>query len=197
MTTIPTTRAEAKAVGAMRYFTGNACSRGHVADRYTTTGQCLECVKAQTGAQVKSGYFKKHYQANRSRLVVKQRKYRAGNSAAVMAASKAWQARNPELTKQYKRKNKHMRRAAIGVFEQPDIDGLLRIQRSQCVGCDASLADEFHVDHIIPLAKGGSNWCGNLQLLCAGCNRKKSSLLPIEWRRRHALSFSMLREATK
>lgn len=34
----------------------------------------------------------------------------------------------------------------------------------------------YHIDHKIPLAKGGSNLEENLHLLCAGCNLSKGSL---------------------
>ena len=40
----PTTRKEAKAVGATHYFTGKPCSRGHVAPR-KTKGCCVECMR--------------------------------------------------------------------------------------------------------------------------------------------------------
>lgn len=40
---IPTTRAEARSLGATRYFTGVPCTRGHVTERVTTTGKCVEC----------------------------------------------------------------------------------------------------------------------------------------------------------
>ena len=30
-----------------------------------------------------------------------------------------------------------------------------------------------HIDHIVPLARGGTNDLVNLQLLCAECNQKK------------------------
>jgi len=36
-------RAEAKEAGAKRYFTGNSCPHGHIADRFTSNGRCVEC----------------------------------------------------------------------------------------------------------------------------------------------------------
>ncbi len=37
-------RVEAIAAGLKRYYTGEPCKHGHVAERYTTTSGCLECV---------------------------------------------------------------------------------------------------------------------------------------------------------
>jgi 5-methylcytosine-specific restriction endonuclease McrA len=37
-------RAEAKALGYTRYFTGNSCKHGHTAERYTSNGSCIECI---------------------------------------------------------------------------------------------------------------------------------------------------------
>lgn len=39
---------------------------------------------------------------------------------------------------------------------------------------------EFTVDHIVPLAKGGSNDLSNLQCACGVCNRIKQDILPDE-----------------
>ncbi|MGP0054591.1 MAG: HNH endonuclease [Steroidobacteraceae bacterium] len=40
-------------------------------------------------------------------------------------------------------------------------------------GCGRSLHLGFHVDHVVPLARGGTNWPANLALLAPVCNRKK------------------------
>ena len=39
-------RAEALSRGLSRYFTGEPCRAGHVAERYTTSANCVECAKA-------------------------------------------------------------------------------------------------------------------------------------------------------
>lgn len=47
-------------------------------------------------------------------------------------------------------------------------------QQGICPGCDTTfLEHEFHVDHIVSLANGGSNELNNLQLLCQDCNLQK------------------------
>lgn len=36
-------RKEARRQGLIKYFTGNQCIRGHISERYVTTGNCIEC----------------------------------------------------------------------------------------------------------------------------------------------------------
>lgn len=53
--------------------------------------------------------------------------------------------------------------------------------RGQCAQCGTNLnlelIEEEHIDHIIPLAVGGTNDLSNLQLLCAPCNLAKGKQL--------------------
>jgi hypothetical protein len=41
----PISRADAKAFGLKRFYTGQPCIRGHDAERYTASGACVECVR--------------------------------------------------------------------------------------------------------------------------------------------------------
>ncbi len=41
----PVTRQHAIGRGLKRYFTGLACLRGHVAERYVLNGGCVECMR--------------------------------------------------------------------------------------------------------------------------------------------------------
>jgi len=46
---------------------------------------------------------------------------------------------------------------------------------NSCVRCGGTL--NLELDHIIPLARGGSNTARNLQLLCQRCNREKGGMI--------------------
>lgn len=54
----------------------------------------------------------------------------------------------------------------------------------QCKGCGKTENEaQLTIDHIIPLAKGGSNDISNLQTLCFQCNRKKKADLDPRFKR--------------
>ena len=47
-------------------------------------------------------------------------------------------------------------------------------QRYQCAACDCLLPPGYQVDHIQPLALGGTNGLSNLQALCVRCHARKT-----------------------
>ena len=54
----------------------------------------------------------------------------------------------------------------------------------QCQSCGKTSAEtELNIDHIIPLASGGSNDISNLQTLCRNCNQRKSHHFDPRFRR--------------
>lgn len=79
----------------------------------------------------------------------------------------------------------HARRAklrgAAGKFTRQDIERIFQAQKGRCAWCHCPLGSKFHRDHRIPLAKGGSNDPGNIELLCAVCNIRKHDKDPIDW----------------
>lgn len=71
-----------------------------------------------------------------------------------------------------------------GSHTAAEIRKLLTRQRCKCSSCSKSIALGYHIDHIIPLALGGSNAIGNIQLLCPSCNLRKAASHPIDWARK-------------
>lgn len=73
-----------------------------------------------------------------------------------------------------------VRAASTYAVTKGDLVALLRRHGGRCAYCLTAPAE--HLDHVIPLARGGSHGIGNLAPACARCNRSKSDRLLVEWR---------------
>lgn len=87
-------------------------------------------------------------------------------------------------------------------YSQADITLLRKVQNDACYYCGTSISGNFQVDHLEPLASGGSNGIRNIMLACADCNRRKWTLREDQfWRRLRkrlpAAQFKRVREAAK
>lgn len=88
----------------------------------------------------------------------------------------------PEKIAQHNRNSRAARKKAAGKHTAEDISALLQRQDGRCAACGVGMQDDYHIDHIIPIARGGTNFVGNLQVLCPPCNLTKRTMLPIEHR---------------
>lgn len=95
-----------------------------------------------------------------------------------------WVARRSRYNRQFREKfpekikaREHTKRVkrlgAAGRYTASDIKRLLKEQNRRCVYCSESLCDGYHVDHKIPLVRGGTNWPYNIHLTCGPCNQRK------------------------
>jgi hypothetical protein len=57
---------------------------------------------------------------------------------------------------------------------------ILKRDGEVCTYCQTTLGP-FHIDHIIPVSRGGSNQDDNLCVACAPCNLTKSAKVGREW----------------
>ena len=86
-------------------------------------------------------------------------------------------------------RNRRARARSGGKHTAQDIAEIFTLQRGKCAYCKVDLRRrKRHVDHIEPLARGGSNGRENLQILCVPCNKTKSAKCPIAF----AQSLGML-----
>jgi hypothetical protein len=76
------------------------------------------------------------------------------------------------------------RRSAEGKYTHADILRIGNAQKWRCHWCEKDTKHQYHVDHVIPLAKGGTHWPSNLVISCVPCNRSKNATDPIEFAQR-------------
>jgi 5-methylcytosine-specific restriction endonuclease McrA len=91
---------------------------------------------------------------------------------------------NPEKAKMIDRVKRENRRAhkqgSEGSYTQKDIQQIFAQQQGTCAYCHQQLT-EYHIDHVVPLSRGGTNWPDNLALACSACNLSKGAKLLSEW----------------
>lgn len=98
-----------------------------------------------------------------------------------------WRNANPEKRRAAMANCRTKRLCAVGTYTPEDIARIYKDQRGRCAYCRAKLNHKFHVDHIKPLARGGTNWPRNLQVTCASCNHHKHAADPIVHAQRSGL----------
>lgn len=145
-------------------------------------------------------YFKNHANyRNRNRELIRERarvwaaKDYAENPSRNIATVVAWQKRNPEKVKAIEanrcplkaRIRADLRRSRIaetgGFYTIQEVKDLIEDQHGKCVYCKTDIREIYHIDHIVPVSKGGSSWPENLQILCPPCNLSKGAKCPIEF----------------
>lgn len=118
---------------------------------------------------------------NKDRSNARKAKWASNNSEKVKATANAWAKANKEA----RLLAKHTRRAKLassgGTLTKGIKSKLFALQKGKCPCCNKSLGKNYHVDHIIPIAKGGKNIDSNVQLLRAKCNHQKNAKDPIEY----------------
>jgi 5-methylcytosine-specific restriction endonuclease McrA len=178
-------------------------------ERYESGGHCKICRAKYRDANREKA--KQHYKNNFETYAKKQKDYKQKNLEKIKARNIQHRKDNIEKFKikdaTYYEKNKnkikesqsiyyekhkkeflirnHNRRVKQigngGVLSKGIEKQLFALQKGKCPCCKKNLDNKFHLDHIVPIALGGTNTDDNVQLLHAGCNLKKKAKHPIDF----------------
>lgn len=118
---------------------------------------------------------------NKSRVSANMVVYRLANQAHWKTYLSDWRKSNAEKCAAYRGNRRARILDAGGTHTGKDIQQLFTQQRGKCACCKVSIKDGYHIDHIMPLALGGSNDKLNLQLTCPTCNLQKRAKHPIDF----------------
>lgn len=132
--------------------------------------------------------FKKWEDQNREERSSYRRERYAADPEPVRRKNRDWAASNPEAISARDARRRSLLLAADGTHTPADLRRILRAQGYLCPYCLANLRKvKKHLDHVMPLALGGSNGPENLQYLCAPCNLSKGAKDPIDFARERGL----------
>ena len=172
--------------------------------------KCSRTVYQHGRRGTRTEYTKRYYAKNRERQKGWARDWYRKNKARAAANNKrGWlafkekmrnspklRARQNELSRQYAARHPdrvsraqricgaRRRKAPGDGWTKEYLAILMTRQRGRCVYCKAAFTETgYHVDHIVPLARGGLNDRTNIQLTCPNCNRRKTTKLPHEFAR--------------
>jgi 5-methylcytosine-specific restriction endonuclease McrA len=166
--------------------------------------QCKECAIARSRAwkavhkEERSESGKAYYRANKSEIGKKQKAYANGRIGVSRAYHHHYYLAHQEVAyeraKRYKKTDRgrmgnrahlHRRRAreraAGGSYTVQQLQQQVERQKARCYYCKVKLGKVYHADHIVPLARGGTNDISNIVLACPTCNLRKGAKLPHEW----------------
>ncbi len=125
-------------------------------------------------------------QRNRDRMNAQDRQRRATHPEYFRQKKQRYlrTERGRIQSRAYSRTRKMRKKGAEGRYSAQDVQRMYSRQQGCCYYCSIALGigkRTYHVDHVIPITRGGSNHPENLVLACPICNMSKHNKLLSEW----------------
>lgn len=150
---------------------------------------CADCYK-----QVKRDYyarnkerllqgFAERYKQDPELFLARTAEYYSRNRDVIAQRTAIWRTNNKEVQAVQKSRRRAREAGAPGSHTAQDVKEILRLQKSCCACCGRPVHKSYHLDHIVALARGGSNDRTNLQILCKDCNLSKHAKDPLDFMR--------------
>jgi 5-methylcytosine-specific restriction endonuclease McrA len=104
------------------------------------------------------------------------------NKDKVRILRSRWKKNNKDKVNVGTQNRRSKKKSVGGELSKNIVDKLKTLQKNKCAICKSDLNKTgYHLDHIIPTAKGGKNEDRNTQLTCPTCNTRKKDQDPIQF----------------
>jgi len=125
-----------------------------------------------------AAYYATHLGENKAYSVM----YHVANRERIVARVKAWAVAHPDRRREYNRKGKAIRRgASVCTHESCRALGshtlAWQVNPHTCYLCGTPVwpGVNLHMDHVVPISRGGIHCADNLRPACATCNLRKGT----------------------
>lgn len=155
------------------------CHTLHLRESITKMGgRCCACQKYKW-----ENHGNKTHRAEKKKLADKTRREKIKQSPLLLAtykkAQRAWYDKRKKegrhLDHKYRRRARELLSTASGdVIKRPNV-GFCYYCKKKVIG------SSLHMDHVVPLSKGGAHASYNLVVSCSTCNVKKHAAMPNRW----------------
>lgn len=112
---------------------------------------------------------RKYYREHKEMFVEKARRFRGNNPNYF----REYNNRNIEKTRE--KVNNRRARLANALVERVSRVEIFKREGGKCFHCGKKLDSHWHLDHLIPLSKGGLHCWTNVAASCPSCNIKRSN----------------------
>jgi len=104
------------------------------------------------------------------------RAYRSANRARLREEFRRWRAENPEAAAELNRRSAHIRRCRLMSLpvEKFSAGSIFVRDKGLCAYCGLGLDPmNWHLDHVVPVSRGGGHTRDNVVASCPRCNLSK------------------------
>lgn len=122
---------------------------------------------------------KQNYRADKPKYLEKSRQYRKSNPDKVKASMATWINNNPDAIKRNNKKRKAVTRGASAKYIS--VKEIQKLSTAPCFYCGST--EDIQIDHVVPIARGGTHSIGNLISACKNCNSSKNKWFLTEWKK--------------
>jgi 5-methylcytosine-specific restriction endonuclease McrA len=123
----------------------------------------------------------RYYKKNSAKIAISRAKWNDSNKEKKYLLGVVWRSKNKALLHVYANNRRALVKKCGGRLSKDISQKLFKIQNGLCACCRKPLGDNFHLDHIMPMALGGSNTDDNIQLLRSRCNQQKHAKHPVDF----------------
>ena len=152
---------------------------------------CRDCWRVNVKSYQQGDTYKEY--AREKRALPEQKEYHLGASRKFRAKPEYKEIEREQYRKAVARPEGRERvrvkvrrrrariRGSLRHHSVRDVMICVEVQQGLCFYCDVDIKENYTVDHLVPLVRGGSDGPENIVIACASCNFRKSDKTPEEF----------------